>query len=312
MHRFATAVLLLALVIATTAATAQTAVAQTPSSTIMRAGTNTQLTQDRAALVKRAALEWIRMDVAFNSKFETTYSLANSNGISLIGILDYDTLDWKTSFSVSDWSEAVAKAQSQYPSIHVWEIWNEPTLTQFQLGYMDGTPEHYLDMLEAAHQVLKSNDPQCTVLGLGGAQLGTGDYNFAQALFSLGGGAFMDAISVHAYPYDINQGQTWDYYKQLWAQELSQYKQLGKPIWVTETGLRSTQNSESDQAAYLLNAYRFFEEQAVSAFIWFMLYDYETSSGTVSWGLLRADSTTKPSYDAYKSCLHILTVTRRS
>ena len=115
-------------------------------------------------------------------------------------------------------------------------------------------------------------------------------------------GAFMDAISIHAYPYNLNQGRTWDYYKQLWTQELSQYKRFGKPIWLTETGLRSTQNSEADQATYLTNSYQFFKDQGVTAFIWYMLKDYVSSNGdTVSFGLATVDSTTKLSYGVYKS-----------
>ena len=257
-------------------------------------------------LVKDAKLGWIRVDVRSTENFDKAYSSCNKYRVSMIGVLDFWTMNWNSSFTLDDWSIAVAKAQSKYPSIRVWEIWNEPTWPHYQVGYMDGTPGHYTEMLMSAYTILKAANPNYVVLGFGGAQFGIpGDYLFAQSVFALGGGAYMDAISVHAYAYQLNKGASWDTYKQMWTQEFSKYKELGKPIWLTETGLRSDQSSEADQSAYLQASYQFFLEQGAMSFIWYGLKDYKTAEGTVvSFGLVRVDLTTKPSYLLYKSLQH--------
>jgi hypothetical protein len=254
-----------------------------------------------AQMVKGANVGYVRSDVAFDTRFQTLYALAKTYDFALIGILDYQTLNYESGFGLTDWKTVVTEAQKTYPAINVWEIWNEPTVAQYRLGYMDGTPGHYNDMLKAAYQILKSENSAYQILGLGGAQLGVSqDYPFAKSVFELGGGSYMDAISIHAYPYDLNTGQTWGYYSNLWTSELAEYKQFGKPIWITETGLQSGQSAESDQSQYLSESWSFFASQSASVYVWYELRDYQNSSGaTVSFGLLYDDNSPKPSYTTY-------------
>jgi hypothetical protein len=252
-------------------------------------------------MLPKAGILWIRTDVKFDRTLRDMYSIAEKYGLNFIGILDSATVGSNSSFTLYDWNQTVTKAQMTYPLIHVWEIWNEPTLRKFQLGYMDGTPQHYLDLLRSAYAILKARDSNSVILGLGGAQLGTNDLNFANEVFALGGGTFMDGISIHAYPYRLNRGQTWGYYKQLWTQELQQYKQLGKPVWITETGLESTTMTEADQATFLKDSYAFFQQQGVVAYFWYQWRDYSPAAGY--WGLLRSDLTPRPSYAAYRRLL---------
>jgi len=256
-----------------------------------------RLDEDRARLVSQAGIKWVRTDVTFDTTFHTTYAIAKKYKINLIGVLDTDTFSSTPSFTLDDWRGAVAKSQNSYPLVRVWEIWNEPTLTENQLGYMDGTPQHYYDMLKAAYEILKAKS-SVIVLGLGGAQLGYyKDLPFARAVFSLGGGAYMDAISIHAYPYYLNIGQDWNYYKQLWTTELAEYQQFGKSFWITETGIQSNQKTEADQASYLKTSYDFFMQQGVSAYVWYQLIDYQISDNSWHmWGVVRIDLTVKPSY----------------
>jgi hypothetical protein len=255
-----------------------------------------------AQMANDAHIRYVRSDVTFDTRFQTLYALAKKYNFAVIGILDYQTLNYN-SFGLADWKTAVTQAQNAYPAINVWEIWNEPTVSQYQLGYMDGTPQHYTDMLKAAYQILKAKNSAYKILGLGGAQLGVSqDYPFAQSVFKLGGGSYMDAISIHAYPYNLNVGQTWSYYKNLWVSELAKYKQFGKPIWVTETGLQSSQLTESDQSQYLSESWSFFASQGASAYVWYELRDYQNSSGaTVSFGLLHIDNSPKPSCTTYSA-----------
>jgi len=271
------------------------------------------LGDSEAELMVRAGITYARADVGLDSRvFLNIYSVAKKHQINLIGILDYGIVAWNNSFTVEDWKSVVDKAQQSYPAIRVWEIWNEPTQSVFQVGYMNGSPEHYFDLLKSAYTILKTRDPGCTILGLGGAQLEhPEDMEFARNVFALGGGSFMDAISIHAYPYAINKGKTWSYYRDLWAQEIAQYRVFGRPLWVTETGLQSSQLTDADQTGYLCDSFSFFSQQGVYAYVWYQLTDYNSSGALRAWGLLRLDIATKASYDAYKDLIAGGLVVRR-
>jgi hypothetical protein len=256
----------------------------------------------QAELLREAGVKWIRSDVDFGSTFSNTYAISRVYGLNIIGILDYSLVGYNASFTLRDWKILVARAQRTYPLIRVWEIWNEPTLPQFQVGYMDGNPRHYVGLLRSAFRILRANDPSAKILGLGGAQLEhQADIEFAKAIFALGGGAWMDAISIHAYPYQLNIGRAWNYYEELWHEELQQYKALGKPFWITETGLQSSQHSEVDQANFLLESSQLFGREGASAYVWYMLNDYVSTSSMVTYGLLTIHDAPKSSYSAFKS-----------
>lgn len=259
------------------------------------------LSQAQANLLKAAGIHYVRIDVSLTSAaFQNVYSLAASNGLSVIGILDFYLVNSNQSFTLNDWRIAVTNAVNAYPAISVWEVWNEPTQAKYQFGYMDGSPQHYYDILKVSYQAVKAKNPNAVVLALGGAQFTPHlDYPFAQQVWGLGAANYSDAISIHPYPYQLNIGRTWSYYENDWTTELARYRSFNRPIWITETGLQSTQNNETDQASYLQESYNFFKQQNVSEYTWYDLID----SGD-SWGLLRANSTIKPAYTTYLNLLH--------
>lgn len=259
-----------------------------------------------------AKIALVRTDVVFSNNFRKVYDSCKQRGLSIVGIIDYGTLQWKN-FTLDDWRNVVTKAQATYPEIHVWEIWNEATLKKFQYSYLDGTPQRYFDLLVSAYSVLKAVDTKAIILGFGGLQLySSQDFLFAQGVFSLGGGSYMDAISIHAYPYLLNNGSSWDYYQALWSQQLSRYKDFGKPIWITETGLRSSQLTESDQSRYLQASYNFFLGQNAAAYFWYSYKDYKnySSEDIVKFGLIRLDGTPKPSFDSYIAAQELIVMRR--
>lgn len=265
------------------------------------------LSDAQAALAKKVGVEWIRVDVNLFQqsyyRFSDTYAAATKAGLKIIGILDHETVGYNTAFTLDDWKAAVSKAQSTFTLIHVWEIWNEPTGPKFKYGYQDGTPQHYFDMLAAAYTILKARDRNSIVLGIGGAQLGDpGDLPFTKSVLEMGGGGFMDAIAIHAYPYELNVGVSWDAYEQLWMNEIEQYRQFGKPLWLTETGLRADQFTESDQTQYLSQSFALFTEMGISTYSWYLLIDDPEDNGGGK-GLLRPDLTTRPAFDTYASIL---------
>ena len=260
------------------------------------------LNDAKTQMIQEVGITWLRMDVVFHNDwgFQTNYAIARQHGLSFIGTLDYWTLANNNSFTLADWNRTVALAQATYPSITVWEIWNEPIYNR--LGYFDGSPQHYLQMLSSAYAILKAGNPLCTVVGLGGANLGnSNDVNFARSLLALGAGAKMDALSIHAYAPDLNKGDTWEYYQGIWLKDLAIYKQFGKPIWVTETGLQAGQMTEADQALFMSEVYHFFQVQGAAALVWWCLIDYTSQGTQTTWGLLRSDMTERPVADILRS-----------
>lgn len=261
-------------------------------STPMRKGVNVHYLNDSLATqISRDAFVWVRTEVSFDSQFSNMYRLAQKYGLQIIGILDDMTMGSKP-FTLADWTKSVRKAQSQFKSIHVWEIWNEPTI--YQLSYMDGTPERYTDLLKSAYSVLKSGDRNCVVLGLGGVRLyDSGDLGFSKQVFALGAGAYMDAISLHAYAKKLNLGWVWSDYESLWTQQLQQFRQLGKAFWITETGFNYNQLNEKDQSDFLSLSYRFFMNNGAVAYVWYQLIDYRGSEIN---GLISANMTQRRAY----------------
>ena len=262
------------------------------------------LSDSEAKFANDMGAKWIRTDVGISKSVQQTYSAAQTSGLNIIGVVSYWILDNPDSFTEQDWANAIRTVQTSYPEIHVWEIWNEPTCDKYQHGYMDGTPQRYFDLLKAAYTILKAGDPTSRILGIGGAQLGNnGDLNFTAAVFSLGGSEYMDALAIHAYPYQLNEGKDWNYYQQLWSEELEQYTKFNKPIWITETGLRSDQTNESDQSNYMDKSYSFFVARGIKAYIWYEMTDDGTTGNFSigSWGLLQSNLTPKQAYYTYES-----------
>lgn len=279
-----------------------------PNTSRMETGVNVwSLDQKSTSLLKQANITWIRAVVVFNSRFQNTYALASKHGLSIIGQLNDETFNDNASFTLNDWTKTVTKAKDQFPLIRIWEIWNEPTLSKYQLGYMDGSPDHYLDLLKSAYQILKTANPKNELIGLGGTQIGIAkDLIFSDAVFSKGGAAFMDGISVHAYPEYPVPGQSWDYYQQVWNRDLQQLSKFQKPVWVTETGVESNRNgsTEASQATFLKNDYQFFQQHGAYAFIWFQISDYyESDNSIATFGLMRTDGSLKPAFYTYSSLL---------
>jgi hypothetical protein len=121
---------------------------------------------------------------------------------------------------------------------------------------MDGSSDHYLDMLQIAYEEIKAYDPNIIVLGPAVSNLY--DHSGAEAggrllreLYEKGASAYFDAISIHMYEVCLtgyNPAKTASEYV-LKAEE----KFPGKPIWVTEIG--TIGETDHNQVASYLQAY---------------------------------------------------------
>ena len=119
----------------------------------------------------------------------------------------------------------------RYPIKH-WEVLNEPETGQWtDLNFFMGTAADYFEILRASYEEIKAADLDAKVLNGGVAHAPPID-NFWYGLFELGGGSYIDVVTVHrldAHPY-------------LAVEEIKKFLAqhgVDKPIWVTETQVPS-------------------------------------------------------------------------
>ena len=75
----------------------------------------------------------------------------------MLAIIDHNTLN-QQDFTLQDWQGNVSAivASNEAKLVSAWEIWNEPNNPSFNFGYMDGSAEHYFDMLKVAYTTIKA------------------------------------------------------------------------------------------------------------------------------------------------------------
>ena len=281
-------------------------------------------------------IRYDRLDISLGPAFETYAENLTANNISILGIIDYRTMNVSfkningslectsnCNWNLSEWNSTVRKALSEYPMIHAWEIWNEPQLPEFQDGFNNGSVYNYYLMLKSAYSIIKSSNPNDTVLCLGGDNIYEGGetpwlygYYWAEQLWGYGAVNYCSAISLHAYtgfeylpsqaPYG---GAT---IASIFNESLSMYENLtGKPIWITEVGIPSNNgtglqptlgNSYGKQAEFLNQTFSLFAAKPyVHGIFWFEINGYADSPYNFSFGLFSKQFRPKPSLYAFKA-----------
>ncbi len=260
-----------------------------------------------------------RTDIAPTAADEGYVSNVTKEGGSVLGILDYETVGAQPSpdgcisgcnWSLNDWNASVYNALSEYPEVNAWEIWNEPLVPNFASGYENSSALDYYEMIKSAYAIIKSREPNSTIVCFGGAQLFPisvvrYEYQLYSKVWQYGASRYCDAISVHYYsqPY-YNMSQQAEYGMTL-GQELNltlnAYENLtGKPIWVTETGYASNGTPRSDllQAAALRQSMGFLSQYGfVKRIYWFHLAG---ASGAADFGLLNPNTLQpKPAWGSF-------------
>jgi hypothetical protein len=126
------------------------------------------------------------------------------------------------------------------PVIRDWEIWNEPDTPEF----FGGSPEQYAQMLRAAHDAIKTIDPQANVL-LGGISGVTG-MNWLAQVFAVPGADAEHAFDIaNVHERGPLNGLAGDITS--WKRFLAGYAFAG-PLWVTEHGYPSDPSFQYDPA----------------------------------------------------------------
>ena len=200
--------------------------------------------------------------------------------------------------------------------LRVYEIWNEPNLTDPNWGAWVGTSQQYLELLRAAAEAVKRADPaaQLTNAGFAGVQVKTVDqlrsYAYADGKHPLD---FIDILNVHFYSGrippevatdDFNAHESGDTTAEEDFRRLVTWRDRhkpGMPIWLSETGYDSAGPygiDERTQAARLPRVVMLALANRIDK-----VFVYRESGSAPSMhaaaGLLRDDGSTKPSWLTY-------------
>jgi hypothetical protein len=220
-------------------------------------------------------------------------------GFNMVGNLGKAAMRPNQSFGLEDWKAQVTELVRRYPRVAAWEVWNEPYLPGEFMGYMDGTPQHYFELLSSAHDIIKAANPSATVIAFGGLNLAKQPQclGFVQQVNALGGLRCYDAFSIHVYP-----GGNTDPVIQRMRAGLLEYGGLSrsilKPIWITETAASS--RGWPDQGKFMDVAYPIFDQIGTVAVFWFTLRDVQDPTiDNTTWGLLDTNGTPKPGFSSF-------------
>jgi Big-like domain-containing protein len=206
-----------------------------------------------------------------------------------------------------------------------YEVWNEEDETDFWGAAVDAG--RYAAILKAGYPRIKQADPGAKVL-LG--PLTGNNYNFLGQVYAAGAGSSFDAASVHTDTACLVDPPS-SFYRE--DGKVARFSFLGfrsvrdvmvdngdaaKPIWMTELGWTTTTTTcsrgmwagqkasgvtEAAQAANLKEAYHCLASYPyVETGLWFTLRDTTVHADELNhYGLTRADSSHKPSWDAFRS-----------
>lgn len=265
------------------------------------------------AFVGRNDLWWSNIEVSQGiwqfDKADSTVNLFNEYGINLLGILCYSSA-WSTNgyapqndTEINQFVNYAKTLASRYKGkVKMWEVWNEPNLSEFWSPYPNATI--YSSLLTKTYTELKTADPSLKIIGMVTSLV---DLTFIESCFKLGAGAYMDAISVHPYqdptpPTNMNA----EIGKIYTLKTLMVKYNVNVPIWITECGWQTMSMPLNTQAIYLVKYYvELVSRKIVEKIYWFNLDDWQPRGSSVccQYGILYDDQTPKPSFMAY----HVMT-----
>lgn len=135
--------------------------------------------------------------------------------------------------SMADWATYVKVIANRYKGrIRYYEIWNEPHLAATyrpERDFYSGTAETMVEMTRVAYQSLKAVDPNAKIL----SPAPVADPVRIEKFYRLGGGAFVDIVSVHFYSLPVEDLPR---YVGSIREMLAKYGQQEKELWNTEAG----------------------------------------------------------------------------
>jgi polysaccharide biosynthesis protein PslG len=281
-------------------------------------GINTHLPSSTVLdLVRDAGISWIRVD--FNwfmmepargvydwSATDAVVSDARARGLNVFATLAY-VPDWAAGGDGSnvpaDWYQFVFDTVSRYKdSVKHWGMWNEPNLDPF----FRGAPRQYIrDVLRPGARAVRDADGSALVLGPELAQLQSGHWNAWLATVLTQAGDAIDVVTHHDYSDDglavlRGLGGEFPFWRLRTPRGIMELTGTsGKPLWLTETGWRTDQVTQSEQADYYVQVL-----EGVNSAPWLdKVFFYEVADDPrflEQWGILESDLTPKEAYYRYR------------
>lgn len=218
----------------------------------------------------------------------------NSVGTGVVLILDYATYPLASS-NVPKFATRAGKIAQAYQGLNiVYEIWNEPDLPgNFYLG-----ETKYAEILNATVPQIKGRGGKVITGGLG-----NGDPSWIARVRALAGGVWgqIDGVGIHPYGATPNPGSQDCDLGGSFNSQLPDYLNRasaagGKPLWITEFGWPTP--NQSEQARY--NSC-FFEAASRSGLVAAtILYTWSDAQGS-NWGVVSSSNNAKVAHQAFFS-----------
>lgn len=250
-------------------------------------------------LMNQINATWVRIDwMPEHENMSEFVQTIKDNDLSILAILDHNTMR-NRDFTRLQWQETVQKIMSteEAKKVDAWEIWNEPNAEQFFLGYMNGTPHNYFNLLKDAYQIIKTTSTNATILSAGLSPSNEVSYfwkDWLKDFANLLPQEFFDFQSVHIY--DDNETN---------LNIISETKEvINKDIWITEigrpSGPRFENYSEQDQASFLESNFNTLKELKNPIF-WYQLIDetYTFPPRETHFGLFDSQNNPKLAVEAF-------------
>jgi hypothetical protein len=272
-------------------------------------------------MLKRAGVRWLRGSYEWQTiqpkQGDWNFTLpdrlienARANGIHLTGVFAYFA-PWASAdggtrkFPIKDiqfWRDYVEGMVKRYHSdIKYWEVWNEFN-GSFAVG---GTPGMYAELVREASFAAKKIDPTAKI----GMSVANFDVRFLDAAIKAGAANYFDYICVH--PYEI-LGRLSDGGEPAFLSMTTTLRSMLKanhqpediPLWITEIGSAAPSKRDNAldhvQASLLAKGYLLSIAAGFKRVFWFEARG-PTDDKDMDLGLIRADMTPRPSYDALKT-----------
>ena len=209
------------------------------------------------------------------------------------------------------WRDYVSATVNRYQKdIKYWEVWNE-----FNGSFYGGRQgadkvKDYADLVVAAYHAAKKINPNVKI----GMSVANFDVAFLDAAIQAGAADHFDYVCVH--PYEnltaVAEGGEVGYLSLAGnlRQMLAANKQPSDiPFWITETGyqapIRAEPKGDAQQADMLAKAFLLSIAQGFDRVFWFEARGPAYGQGT-DHGIIRADWTPRPAYDALGTLTSLL------
>jgi hypothetical protein len=224
---------------------------------------------------------------------------------------------------MSYWEFFVRRVAQQYRGrIRHWIIWNQPDVTDLNHpgNTWTGSEEDYFRLLKTAYLALKDEDPTLQVHMAGLTYFWDQERGQRQYLDRLldiilanpeaaAHGYYFDAVAYHLY---LNPRQTLDVLDEIQG-ILGARGVMAKEIWVNQTNAPPSEDAQTppsgtpgfrvsleEQSAFVIQEYALAFGGGANRVAFYKLRDDDGQPSLEPYGLLRADDSRRPAFDAYK------------